>query len=105
MARRSYNSDLPPPFLKRLSFLEERVEADEFPFTIPAFQRGKLTLDFQRPITIIVGENGTGKSTLLEAIAIQAGSTSLAAIATMSSARTSTTRRQPGPCVCRGCRK
>ncbi len=69
MARRSFTSDLPPPFLKRLSFLEERVQPDEFPFTIPAFQRGKLTLDFARPITIIVGENGTGKSTLLEGIA------------------------------------
>lgn len=73
MARRSYTSNLPPPYLKRLSFLEERVKADEFPFTIPAFQRGKLTLDFERPITIIVGENGTGKSTLLEGIAGQCG--------------------------------
>ena len=73
MARRSYNSDLPPPFLKRLSFLQERVQPDEFPFTIPAFQRGKLQLDFERPITIIVGENGTGKSTLLEGLAVQCG--------------------------------
>jgi predicted ATPase len=73
MARRSYNTDLPPPFLKRLSFLQERVQPDEFPFTIPAFQRGKLTLDFERPITIIVGENGTGKSTLLEGLAVQCG--------------------------------
>jgi predicted ATPase len=73
MARRNAASNLPPPFLKRLSFLEERVKADEFPFTIPAFQRGKLQLDFERPITIIVGENGTGKSTLLEGIAGQCG--------------------------------
>ena len=73
MARRHVTTNLPPPFLKRLSFLQERVQADEFPFTIPAFQRGKLTLDFQRPITIIVGENGTGKSTLLEGIAGQCG--------------------------------
>jgi predicted ATPase len=73
MARRSATSNLPPPFLKRLSFLEERVKADEFPFTIPAFQRGKLTLDFERPVTIIVGENGTGKSTLLEGLAVQCG--------------------------------
>jgi predicted ATPase len=69
MARRYVKSDLPPPFLKRLTFIEERVKADEFPFSIPAFQRGKLALDFERPITIIVGENGTGKSTLLEGIA------------------------------------
>jgi predicted ATPase len=69
MARRSAKFSLPPPFLKRLSFIEERVEPDAFPFTIPAFQRGKLVLEFERPITIIVGENGTGKSTLLEGIA------------------------------------
>ena len=73
MARRHIKTNLPPPFLKRLSFIEERVKADEFPFTIPAFQRGKLVLDFERPITIIVGENGTGKSTLLEGIAVQCG--------------------------------
>jgi predicted ATPase len=73
MSRRYVKSNLPPPFLKRLSFIEERVKADEFPFTVPAFQRGKLVLDFERPISIIVGENGTGKSTLLEGIAAQCG--------------------------------
>jgi predicted ATPase len=73
MARRYVKSNLPPPFLKRLTFVEERVDPDEFPFTIPAFQRGKLVLDFERPITIIVGENGTGKSTLIEGIAGQCG--------------------------------
>jgi predicted ATPase len=73
MSRRYTKINLPPPYLKRLSFIPERVKPDEFPFTIPAFQRGKLQLDFERPITIIVGENGTGKSTLLEAIAVQCG--------------------------------
>ena len=73
MARRHVKSNLPPPFLRRLTFIPERVKVDEFPFTIPAFQRGKLELNFERPITIIVGENGTGKSTLLEGIAVQAG--------------------------------
>ncbi len=71
--RRRVKSNLPPPYLKRLAFVEERVEAEEFPFTIPASQRGMLQLDFERPITIIVGENGTGKSTLLEGIAGQCG--------------------------------
>jgi predicted ATPase len=69
MSRRYVKTNLPPPYLKRLSFIQDRVKADEFPFTIPAFQRGKLQLDFEHPITIIVGENGTGKSTLLEGIA------------------------------------
>jgi predicted ATPase len=33
----------------------------------------KKELKFNKPVTFIVGENGTGKSTLLEAIAICAG--------------------------------
>jgi predicted ATPase len=74
MSRSRYvRSNLPPPFLKRLAFIEDRVDSHDFPFNIPAFQRGKLQLDFDRPITIIVGENGTGKSTLLEGIAGQCG--------------------------------
>lgn len=73
MSRRSVKSNFDPPFLRRMVFLEERVKPNEFPFTIPAFQRGKLELNFERPITIIVGENGTGKSTLVEGIAVQAG--------------------------------
>ena len=35
--------------------------------------RGDFTLEFTRPVTIFAGENGTGKSTLLEAIAQQCG--------------------------------
>lgn len=35
--------------------------------------RGLKTLAFQAPVTFFVGENGTGKSTLLEALAIAAG--------------------------------
>lgn len=45
----------------------------EFPFNIPvikAFQE----LFFDCPVTILVGENGTGKSTLLEGIAAAVGS-------------------------------
>ena len=39
-----------------------------FPFNLPILQN--LTeLDFTTPVTLLVGENGTGKSTSLEAIA------------------------------------
>lgn len=38
-----------------------------------SFLSNGFQLEFERPITIIVGENGTGKSTLLEGIAALAG--------------------------------
>ena len=49
--------------------IEVRSYSDaKWPFTVPAIrahaQRG---LDFERPVTFLVGENGTGKSTIVEA--------------------------------------
>ena len=48
---------------------------DRYPFDIPAVrylsQAGNLLLD--KPVTFFVGENGTGKSTLIEAIAVAMG--------------------------------
>ncbi len=42
-----------------------------FPFSVPAIET--LTeLDLRAPVTLLVGENGTGKSTFLEALAIAA---------------------------------
>ncbi len=38
-----------------------------------AFREGRFGLPFERPVTVIVGENGVGKSTLLEATAGQIG--------------------------------
>jgi energy-coupling factor transporter ATP-binding protein EcfA2 len=43
-----------------------------YPFCLPFLSNG-FQLEFERPITVIVGENGTGKSTLLEGIAALAG--------------------------------
>jgi predicted ATPase len=45
---------------------------DVYPFCLP-FLRNGFDLSFDRSITIIAGENGTGKSTLLEGIAVLAG--------------------------------
>ena len=45
---------------------------DAYPFCLP-FLRDSFELSFDAAITIIVGENGTGKSTLLEGIAVLAG--------------------------------
>ncbi len=44
-----------------------------FPFNVPVVQ-GWEKLDFASPVTFFVGENGSGKSTILEALAAAAGS-------------------------------
>jgi len=61
------------PYLKRLWLDVSRVtDPAAYPFCLPFLQNG-FELDFVHAITIIVGENGTGKSTLLEGIAVLAG--------------------------------
>ena len=73
MARRNRDINLPAPYLKRLWLDPARVPNREaYPFCRP-FLRDDFSLSFERAITIIVGENGTGKSTLLEGIAVLAG--------------------------------
>jgi len=62
-----------PPYLRRIWLDPDRVEdPDAYPFCLP-FLRDAFELSFDRSITIIAGENGTGKSTLLEGIAVLAG--------------------------------
>ena len=57
------------PFLRGLRLLPERVTTpDAFPFCVPALR--ELDLSFETPVTFLVGENGSWKSTLLEALAV-----------------------------------
>jgi predicted ATPase len=60
---------MPAPYLQRV-WLEPSRIADRaaYPFCLP-FLKDEFELDFDRPI----GENGTGKSTLLEGIAVLTG--------------------------------
>jgi predicted ATPase len=51
---------------------EEIPNDKQYPFNIPAIQQLDR-LSFHKNVTFFVGENGTGKSTLLEAIAYQCG--------------------------------
>jgi predicted ATPase len=73
MARMQREIRLPAPYLKRL-WLEPAkiVDPTAYPFCLP-FLQDDFELSFSRAVTIIVGENGTGKSTLLEGIAALAG--------------------------------
>jgi predicted ATPase len=67
------HTTLPPPYLKRVWFEGEGIDRSQYPWCLPLFRNGDFELDFDRPITIIAGENGVGKSTLLEGIAVLAG--------------------------------
>ena len=45
-------------------------DRDDFPFTVPAIRSILDTpVKFETPVTFLVGETGSGKSTFLEAIA------------------------------------
>ena len=60
-------------YLVSLKLIGDRVAAaSDYPFSLPAL-RGADGLEFRTPVTFLIGENGVGKSTLLEAIAIAYG--------------------------------
>src|SRR5712672_1464409 len=72
-SRRKRDIRMPAPYLRRIWLDPSRIDdRAAYPFCLP-FLHDDFELSFDRPITIIVGENGTGKSTLLEGIAALAG--------------------------------
>jgi predicted ATPase len=72
-SRRNKPINLPAPYLKRIWLEPSRIASRKaYPFCLPLLH-DEFELSFDRAITIIVGENGTGKSTLLEGIAVLAG--------------------------------
>src|SRR5882757_5098 len=73
MAARNRDIRLPAPYLKKIWLDTTKVDDPaKYPFCLPLFRKG-FELHFEKQITIIVGENGTGKSTLLEGIGAFAG--------------------------------
>jgi hypothetical protein len=66
--------NMPAPYLRGI-WLDSSLVPDAaaaYPFCLPVFTKD-FELHFDHAITILVGENGTGKSTLLEGIAALAG--------------------------------
>lgn len=60
-------------FVRSVQLLPEFIpDRSKHPFTVPAIKHLE-TLELHPQVTFFVGENGTGKSTLLEAIAVAAG--------------------------------
>ena len=59
------------PHLQAIGKKAAKGRQDSFPFSVPAV-RHLERLELQQPVTFFVGENGTGKSTLLEGIAAAA---------------------------------
>lgn len=64
---------LPLIHLTMVQKIENRSYPRTYPFTVPTIH-ALDQITFTHPVTFLVGENGTGKSTLLEAIAATAGS-------------------------------
>jgi len=72
MARRRRQAQ-PGPYLLHAELLKDRnCDRERFPFSLPAFRSLDL-LPFHPKVTFLIGENGTGKSTLLEAVALLSG--------------------------------
>ncbi len=72
--RKSRVINMSAPYLRRVWLDASRItEPQTYPFCLPLFRNGDFDLEFDHAITIVVGENGTGKSTLLEGIAALAG--------------------------------
>ena len=54
-------------------------EDDRYPFAVPAVASLRtVPLEFDAPVTFLVGENGSGKSAILEGLACAAGSIAIA---------------------------
>ncbi len=54
------------PYISSLNIQTDRMKP--FPFDVPSIQFAK-NIQFPSPVTFIIGDNGTGKSTLLETLA------------------------------------
>lgn len=59
-------------FINRITLNRENINKNRYPFNIKCL-RNFERLDIDNPVTMFYGENGVGKSTLIEAIAISLG--------------------------------
>jgi len=60
-------AESPVPYLLSVRTKSEGVPSSDYPFHLPLIR--SLDVSFESPVAFFVGENGTGKSTVMEAIA------------------------------------
>jgi predicted ATPase len=60
-------------YIRKIALRDDKIDSfDEYPYSLPAIKNFS-TLTLHPKVTYLVGENGTGKSTILEAIAVAFG--------------------------------
>jgi predicted ATPase len=60
-------------YIRKIALRADKIESfDAYPYSLPAIKNFE-TLTLHPKVTYIIGENGTGKSTILEAIAVAFG--------------------------------
>lgn len=60
------------PYIKSMYFLRDVITEDMYPYNIPSLSNVER-IDFHPDITFIIGENGSGKSTIIEALVVHLG--------------------------------
>ncbi len=74
MAKKAKLPQLKAPYLKKIWLDPEKAEGEEgYPLNIPSIRAAPFEIEFTHNITILVGQNGSGKSTIIEAIAALCG--------------------------------
>ena len=60
-------------FIKKITLDRDKINNyDVYPFNIEV-KKHLEDIKFNKPVTFLVGENGIGKSTFIEALAVQVG--------------------------------